>query len=94
MNEWMDHPAMEKMDPLKRELIKRAAEQTSGKNGKDLAPVMMALIGNANKRGIHFTSEETSLILSILKEGKSEKERAQIDQMIQMTNSLLKRGPK
>ena len=68
-----------------------AASQTSGKSGRDLAPVMLALITNANKKGISFTGDEMSLILEILKEGKSKKEQAQIDQTINMVSSIMKK---
>ena len=47
MNEWMNNPAMQSMDPVKMELIRTAAAQTQGKSGKSLAPIMMALITNA-----------------------------------------------
>ena len=49
MNEWINNPAMNTIDPIKLELIKTAARQTQGKSGKALAPVMLALITNANK---------------------------------------------
>ena len=91
MNSWMNHPAMNNIDPLKLELIKTAARETNGKSGKNLAPVMMTLITGANKKGIRFTSEEISLILEILKEGKSAKEKQQIDQMSRMISSYLKK---
>lgn len=52
-------------------------------------PIMMALITNANNQGIQFTPEEIQLILEIMKEGKSAKEQAQIDRMIQMVTSLI-----
>ena len=52
MNEWMNNPAMKNIDPIKLELIQMAASQTAGKSGRDLAPIMMALITNANKKGI------------------------------------------
>lgn len=93
MNEWIDHPAMKNIDPVKLELIKNAARQTNGKSGKSLAPVMMSLITNANKKGIKFTPDEFSLIISILKEGKSKEEQAGIDQMINMVYTYMKRGP-
>ena len=38
MNEWMNHPKMQNMDPIKLELIKMAAAQTAGKSGKDRKP--------------------------------------------------------
>ena len=53
-NSWMDHPAMKGMDPVKLELIRLAARQTAGKNGRSLAPIMMALITSANKKGRPF----------------------------------------
>ncbi|QDW74170.1 hypothetical protein FND36_09100 [Lachnospiraceae bacterium KGMB03038] len=91
MNEWMNHPAMENIDPIKLELIKTAAKQTQGKSGNSLAPVMMALITSANKKGIRFQPEEISLIMDSLKEGKTKEEQEQIDRMMQMVKAYLKR---
>ena len=56
------------MDPIKLELIKMAAAQTAGKSGKDLAPILFALITNAGKHNIQFSPEEITLILDLLKE--------------------------
>lgn len=94
MNEWMNHPAMKNISPEKLELIKMAAERTSGKSGKDLAPVMLALITGANKKGIRFSRDEVSLILEILKEGKSKEEQEQIDKTIKMTSSIFRNHQK
>ena len=91
MNEWMNHPDMQNMDPLKMELIRTAAAQPQGKSGKSLAPVMMALITNANKRGIQFTPDEFSLVLSVLKDGKSKEEQDQIEGMVRMVSSYMKK---
>lgn len=91
MNDWMNNPAMKNIDPIKLELIKTAASKTSRKSGKELAPIMMALISGANKQGIRFTPEEMTLILDILKDGKSKEEREQIDRTINMTSSLFRK---
>lgn len=91
MNDWMNNPAMKNIDPIKLELIKTAASNTSGKSGKELAPIMMALISGANKQGIRFTPEEMTLILDILKDGKSKEEREQIDRTINMASSLFRK---
>ncbi len=91
MNEWMNHPAMQNLDPAKLELIKIAAIQTAGKSNNELPPVMMALIHAANKKGISFTEEEFDLIMEIMKDGKSEEEQKQIDHTIQMVRSVLKK---
>ena len=90
MNEWMKSDVFKNMDPLKVELIKKAAEQTKGKSGNTLAPVLMALITNANKQGIRFTPEEVNLIMNIMKEGKSAKEQAHMDQMANMVKNAMK----
>lgn len=89
MNEWMNNPLLKNMDPAKLELIRMAASQTNGKSGKDLAPILMALITSANKKGIQFTSDEINLVLEILKEGKSKEEQAQMDRMISMVKAML-----
>lgn len=52
-------------------------------------PIMMALITNANKQGIQFTPEEMSLILDVVKEGKTPEEQAQIDRTIQMIKAVM-----
>ena len=92
MNEWINNPEMNTIDPIKLELIKTAARQTQGKSGKALAPVMLALITNANKKGIHFTADEVSLIISVLKEGKPKEEQEQIENMLKMVTSYMKKG--
>lgn len=89
----MNHPLLQDLDPVKLELIKMAARQTQGKSGKSMAPIMMSIITSANRKGIRFTPEEFSLILDILKEGKSNKEKQQIDQMVSMVQQLKKNGP-
>ncbi len=81
---------MKNMDPAKLELIKMAAEQTKGKSGRTLAPVMMSLISGAGKKGIRFTQEEMTLILDLLKEGKSDAEKAQIDTMVRMVRGHMR----
>ena len=90
MNNWMEHPMLQKMDPAKLELIRTAAAKTNGKSGNDLAPILLALITNANKKGIRFSPDEISLILELLKEGKSKEEQMQIDKTVRMASSLLK----
>lgn len=92
MNEWMNHPLLKNMNPVKYNLIQMAATKTVGKSGKELMPIMMALITSANKQGIHFTPDEITLILDIIKEGKTSEEKAQIDSTIQMVKTILSKN--
>ncbi len=91
MNEWMNNPKLQNIDPIKLELMKVAARQTEGKSGKALAPIMMTLITAAGQKGIHFSPDEIALILDIIKEGKSPEEQAQINQMSKMVGSYFKK---
>lgn len=88
MNEWLNHPLLKDMDPIKLELFRRAAEQTKGKSGKELAPIMMAIITGAQRNHISFSPEEVNLILEILKDGKTAKEKDEIDNMIKMVEKM------
>ncbi len=86
----MNHPGLKDMDPVKLELIRKAAKQTDGKSGNDLAPILFALITNAKKKQIQFTPDEFTIILDVLKEGKTKEEIVQIDKTVNMVRSLLK----
>ena len=51
---------------------------------------MLALITNANRQGLRFNPDEVSLILEVLKEGKSKEEQNQIDRMMEMTKNIFR----
>lgn len=90
MNDWTTHPDFHQIDPLKQKLIQAAAKQVQGKSGTQMATVMMALITSAQKHNVHFSPEEMSLILEVLKDGKSQDEKNQIDNMVAMVMNLMK----
>ena len=91
MMDWLNNPALQNMDPLKKELFRQAASKVSGKQGNSMASVLMTLIISANKQGIQFTSEEISLILAAMKQGKTKQEKQQIDQMVNMVSQMSKK---
>ena len=90
MMDWLNDPALKDMDPIKKELFRKAASQLEGKCGNSMASTLMTLISSANRRGVKFTSEEISLILNIMKQGKTNQEKQQIDQMVQMVTNMSK----
>lgn len=92
MIDWLNDPLLQNIDPVKLELIKTAAAQTAGKSGKAMPPILMSLITSANKKEIQFSPEEVTLILNILKQGKSEQEQKQIDRTVQMVSALVSKN--
>jgi len=90
MIDWINDPSLQNMDPAKLELFKLAANQVSGKSGNAMAPIMMSLITNANKRGIQFTPDEIALIINALKQGKSPAEQQNIDKTVELVKAMMK----
>ena len=86
-----EQPGAQEYRPGEAGADQMAAAQTQGKSGRDLAPVMLALITNASRQGIRFSPDEVTLILNILKEGKTKEEQAQIDKTIRMTSSIFQK---
>lgn len=90
MIDWINDPSLQNMEPAKLELFKMAAAQVAGKSGNAMAPIMMSLITNANKKGIQFTSDEISLILKLMKQGKTPAEQQNIDKTVQLVQTMMK----
>ena len=91
MIDWIHDPLLQNMDPAKKLLFEQAAKQIEGKKGNAMASVMMALITSANRKGISFNSEEIALILKLMKEGKTKSEQQQIDNMVHMVTTMMKK---
>lgn len=90
MIDWINNPALKDMNPVKKELFKMAASQVEGKSQNAMAPIMMSLITNANKRGIQFTPDEITLILEVLKQGKSPAEQQNIDKTVGLVQTMMR----
>ena len=94
MIDWLNDPALQNMDPIKKELFKTAAKQINGKHGSSMATVLMSIITTANKKGVRFTSEEISLILKIMKQDKTPEEQRQLDNTVQMVMTMMNKYQK
>ena len=91
MEDWLNRPELQQIDPVKLELIKTVITKTEGKTGNDLAPILLSLIMTANKKGIRFSTEEIGFIMELMKEGKTSDEQARIDKTAKMIQSALKK---
>lgn len=90
----MNDPSLQNMSPEKQELFRLAASQVTGKSGSAMAPIMMSLITNANKKGIQFTPDEMTLVLQALKNGKSPAEQQNIDKTVQLVQTMMRKNSK
>ena len=94
MLDWLNDPSLQNMAPAKQDLFKMAASQVAGKSGNAMAPIMMSLITNANKKGIQFTPDEMTLVLQAFKKGKSPAEQQNIDKTVQLVQTMMKKQKK
>ena len=89
---WKNHPALAGMDPKKIFLLTKVSEKIEGKSEQEILPVLMAAMTSARKQNISFTAEEFEILFSILKEGRSEQEVAQMNQTIDFARNVLSRN--
>lgn len=61
MEDWLNCPELQQIDPVKLELIKTVITKTTGKTGNDLAPILLSLIMTANKKGFAFLRKKLHL---------------------------------
>lgn len=89
MNKWVNDQMLSMLDKEKADLIKEVISQTQGKNNKAVLPVLTKLVSDAKKKNISFTPSEIELIFELMKMHKTEKEKKQIDRMIQMVQNIV-----
>lgn len=87
--EWFQDPRIQNIAPEKLELMKRLAQQLEGKSQKEAMPIMMGAAASAARQNLQFTPEEFSLLFDIMKTGKTEAEKAQMDQMLGRAGRLM-----
>ena len=94
--DWFYDERVQKIAPEKLTLLLRLAEQLDGKTSqKEIMPVIMGAVASANRRNLMFSREEFELIFMIMKEGKSDSEKAQMDDMLNRAQRLFsERTPK
>lgn len=94
--DWFYDERVQKIAPEKLTLLLRLAEQLEGKTSqKEIMPVVMGAVASANRRNLMFSREEFELIFMIMKEGKSDTEKAQMDDMLNRAQRLFsEKSPK
>ncbi len=94
--DWFYDERVQKIAPEKLTLLLRLAEQLEGKTSqKEIMPVVMGAVASANRRNLMFSREEFELIFMIMKEGKSDAEKTQMDNMLNRAQRLFsEKSPK
>lgn len=86
--DWKDNPKLSGLDKSKLDMLQALAEQGNGKSPSEVLPFLMNAARQGKKNGLNFTGDEISLILEVLKMGKSPEEIARIDKLVTMMRMM------
>ena len=87
--DWFYDERVQQIAPEKLNLLLHLASQLEGKTSqKEIMPVLIGAIASANRQNLMFSKDEFELIFKIMKEGKSETEKARMDDMLNQAQRL------
>lgn len=89
--EWFQDPRISGINPEKLSLLLKLAEQLEGKKTqKEIMPIVMGALASANRQHLQFSPDEFDLIFCIMKEGKSEEEKRQMDETLSRARKMFR----
>ncbi|HJB29307.1 MAG TPA: hypothetical protein IAA06_11015 [Candidatus Blautia faecavium] len=86
--DWKNNPKLAGLDQNKLRMLQNLADQGSQKSASDMLPFLLSAANQGKNNGLRFSSEEVSLILEVLKMGKSPEETAKLDRIVNMMRMI------
>lgn len=83
-----DEEALRKIDKTKLELISRMFNDLQKKNSEERLQCLFTYGLEMRSKGLHFTKEESNMIIDMLKVNLSESEKAKIDMISGMLKNM------
>lgn len=86
--EWLNSPEFKGLPPMKQALLKALITEGAGKKPEELLNAFLKANTELTKRGMNFTNQETSLLMTALMESMTpaEKKKFQMMQQIMQMN--------
>lgn len=85
---WKQDPRLKHMNPEKLSLLTEFAERVESSPKEQLLPTLLNLNVEANQKGIHFTDQETDLLISIMTVGMTPAEKKRVDALKLLSRNL------
>lgn len=85
---WQNNPKLAGMDKSKLEMLQNLAMQGEGKNASEILPFLMNAASRGKSNGLHFSPDEISAVLEVLKMGKSPQEAAKMDRIVNLMRMI------
>lgn len=86
--EWKTDPKLKGIDKNKLDMLQNLAEKGNGKNASDMLPYLMSAASSGKRNGLHFSQQEISAVLEVMKAGKSPQESAKIDRIVNLMRMI------
>lgn len=87
-DDWRTNPKLAQMDKAKLDLLQSLASQGSGKSINEMLPFLMGAAAQGKKGGLKFNSNEISIIIEVLKTGKSQEECERLDRVVSLMRMI------
>jgi hypothetical protein len=84
----MENPKLSGLDKDKLQLLQKIAEQGTGKSPSELLPFLLGYIRSDKNKALSFSQAEISLLLEVLKSGKSPEEVQRMEKIIALAKNL------
>lgn len=91
---WKQDPRLKKINPQKLSMLSEFAKKVESAPKDQLIPTLLSLNMEASQKGIHFTDQETDLLISIMSANMSPAEQQRIDTLRTLSKNFAKRNHK
>ena len=79
-DDWKNDPKLKEIDKTKLDMLQNLAEKGNGKSVSDMMPYL--------KNGLHFSQNEISAVLEVMKAGKTPQEASKIDRIVNLMRMI------
>ena len=87
-DDWKNDPKLKEIDKTKLDMLQNLAEKGNGKSVSDMMPYLMSAAASGKKNGLHFSQNEISAVLEVMKAGKTPQEASKIDRIVNLMRMI------
>lgn len=87
-DDWKNDPKLKEIDKTKLDMLQNLAEKGNGKSVSDMMPYLMSDAASGKKNGLHFSQNEISAVLEVMKAGKTPQEASKIDRIVNLMRMI------
>lgn len=70
-----ENDKLKNIDPIKLKIITEIRNKSKGMTAEEILPQILKINDELNRRGLNFTKEETSILMTVIEESLDEKDR-------------------